>query len=934
MLGGGRVTLAGATSRGIFHAHEIEPIDGVQGPYRLQGKEGEQFIIVIAGSELVYMDGRRLTRGETNDYVIDYQTGEITFTASRLISDDRRIQVEFQYTTFEFTRTILGSRADVGLWSRRGGQPRLRLGTTFLREADSREFNAELGLTPLDSLALVQAGDAVASRSGAEPVAFDPEAPYVQYRAEPLSGAGSDMDSIFVALTSAPASGEAVYRVRFSRVGQAAGSYARVGRTVNGIQYEYRGPGQGDYEPVRVLPKPRQQRLIGFHGESALLPNVHLYGEWAHSLNDENRLSALDAGDDVGGAYLAGIRMDSVALRIGKRELGGFSAQVSRQFTSSDFRSFGRTRPVEFTRRWNLGSRASNPVIGVVGGGDERVDELVLAYHATGLTHVGLEGGAIDLGGAFTGRRRALTFSSLERLLPDVDYAVEYISSEDSVVAQQGSWLRQRGVLREPFFDGRLVPQFEIEQEQRRQRAAGTDSLVLGSHAFSEFRPSLAWNTDQLSVGGEVEYRLESDWHAGDLLDAARAWTWLARFSLRPSRDFSTEADLGYRVRRYNDLFRIEHARQNTESVVLRWNGGFQPFKRAIETDWLYEALTERTPTMQEIFVQTTPDYPEANYVWEDANGDGVIQLDEFLPELTPNEGTYVRTLVPSDSLMSVVSVQSRVRLHLDPGLVWNRADAAWKRALAQVSTRSTIDVQEKSREPHISRVYLLQPGHLLQPGLTLNGRVRLQQEVFLFRRNPDYGLDLTYSRLRALNELASGRERRFLNNWLVEARARFATALSARLRLVSDQSRLASEAFDTRRYDIRSVGAEPEIIVSPSRSLQFRVGSAFSRKKDHSVERSARVLRFPLEARLMRASRLQVTGRAELANVTIRGDASGLARFELTDGRGPGMSVLWHVNGQYRLSEYLRASLAYDGRAPEGAPVVHTMRIQMSAVF
>lgn len=83
-----------------------------------------------------------------------------------------------------------------------------------------------------------------------------------------------------------------------------------------------------------------------------------------------------------------------------------------------------------------------------------------------------------------------------------------------------------------------------------------------------------------------------------------------------------------------------------------------------------------------------------------------------------------------------------------------------------------------------------------------------------------------------------------------------------------------------------------------------------------------------------MRASRLQVTGRAELANVTIRGDASGLARFELTDGRGPGMSVLWHVNGQYRLSEYLRASLAYDGRAPEGAPVVHTMRIQMSAVF
>ena len=35
--------VAGATARGIFRTQEIEPIDGVQGPYRLQGESGEQF---------------------------------------------------------------------------------------------------------------------------------------------------------------------------------------------------------------------------------------------------------------------------------------------------------------------------------------------------------------------------------------------------------------------------------------------------------------------------------------------------------------------------------------------------------------------------------------------------------------------------------------------------------------------------------------------------------------------------------------------------------------------------------------------------------------------------------------------------------------------------------------------------------------------------
>jgi len=53
-----------AVSRGRFSRNEIQGIEGIQGPYRLQGAQNESFIIIIAATEIVYVDGKKLARGE------------------------------------------------------------------------------------------------------------------------------------------------------------------------------------------------------------------------------------------------------------------------------------------------------------------------------------------------------------------------------------------------------------------------------------------------------------------------------------------------------------------------------------------------------------------------------------------------------------------------------------------------------------------------------------------------------------------------------------------------------------------------------------------------------------------------------------------------------------------------------------------------------
>lgn len=928
---GGSVTAVGATTRGQYRSQDIMPIDGVQGPYRLEGAEGERFIIVIAGSERVYLDGERLTRGETNDYVIDYAQAEITFTSNQIVTEDRRITVEFEYRTTTFDRTLVGTEAQAGFWQRSDGSDRARLGATFLREADSRTFSEIFDLSSADSTLLAQSGDEGAVRGGAERVEFDSEAPYVQYRRTTRSQPDGSVDTVFVALEEAPADSVEVFRVRFTRVGEEQGRYERVGRSVNGILYEYRGEGQGAYEPVQRLPRPVQQRLFDVNGQLEPVPGVRLVGEWARSLNDQNRLSNLDEGDDRGAAYRAGVQLESTPVEWGHTSLGAVSGRVMRERRSAHFTTFNRTRPVEFGRRWNLARRGFDPAEQRTQS--ETIDEAEVQWTFSPQSTVEASWGRLRLGDAFDGERRAIDLSTDESGAPRLDYQLEYITSEDQRNAVGGAWLRQRGVVGTSVVEGRFTPRLAIEQERRRQTVMGTDSLARTSFSFVEYRPGITYQDGALEASSSVEYRTERDWAAGDLRPSATAWTVQSNLRYTPSSSFRNRLRVGYRVREVTDYFRLNEQREDTESIIIQLNSEAEPLDRAVEIEGFYDALTERTPTLQEIYVRTGPELGQ--YVWTDSNGDGIIQVDEFVPETTPNEGEYVQRFVPSDSLTPVINVQARLRMRLDPARQWRGADARWKRWLAKATTQTTVEVREKSRESDLAKVYLLNPSSLRQPGRTQDGQLRIEQDVTLFRRIGRYGLDLSFNQVRGLSERAAGRQTRFTNQWQLEGRVRPAPDWSMSVSARTGTDRLGSEAFaDARQYNIDQLQLHPEVSYRPSPAWRVTGGIVWGRKRDAVGSRTARVIKLPVEARFSEASRFQVTARGEVAQIDLDGEAVGLAQFELTDGRGPGTSFLWGLDGQYRINDYLRATLSYDGRAPANAPTINTLRMQLSAQF
>jgi hypothetical protein len=147
------VQFAAAISRGKFNSVQFNGTDGVQGPYRLTGKNGESLIVVLAGTEKVFVNGELQTRGQTNDYVIEYASGEITFQPRRLITASTRITVDFEYSDQQYSRNFLDGKVKTSFLD-----DAVIFQASFFREADDPSSPLDYTLTARDSAILKAAG--------------------------------------------------------------------------------------------------------------------------------------------------------------------------------------------------------------------------------------------------------------------------------------------------------------------------------------------------------------------------------------------------------------------------------------------------------------------------------------------------------------------------------------------------------------------------------------------------------------------------------------------------------------------------------------------------------------------------------------------------------------------------------------------------------
>ena len=202
-----------AVAKGIYAKQDLTILEGNQGPYKLKGNNGETFIIILAGTERVYIDGKLMVRGSENDYIIDYNAGEITFTPNVLLTKDKRVQVEFEYSDKNYFRTLVFSGSEYT-----SENEKLKLRLNIYAEQDSKNQPLDQTIDSFDKSILEAVGDSVqyAFSSGIDTIAFD--ASRIMYKMVDSLG----FDSVFV-YSANPDS--AKYVLSFTELGLNNGNY-------------------------------------------------------------------------------------------------------------------------------------------------------------------------------------------------------------------------------------------------------------------------------------------------------------------------------------------------------------------------------------------------------------------------------------------------------------------------------------------------------------------------------------------------------------------------------------------------------------------------------------------------------------------------------------------------------------------------------------
>ena len=911
----GRYDASAAVVRGEFRSQQFQGEDGIQGPYRLTGNQGERFIIVLAGSERVYIDGELQQRGEENDYVIDYALGEIEFTTDQIITDASRITVEFQYRTERYTRTLLGGEAENTTLM----DGRVEIGASYLREADNINIGTQLQMSDRERELLGEAGgdpDGI-TVDGADSVGFQQDVDYVLYTKTDTTVNGETYE-IF---ENRPGDESGVYRVEFSRVEDGEGSYQRAGRSINGVVYEWVGPGRGNFEPHRRIIPPQEQNMITLRGAFHATDNITFYGEWAGSELDRNRLSDVEDTGDFDNAYLVGAALNDVNTHIGQ-----LSVDLRQRFIGEDFAFFDRGREVEFERRWNIGQQRE--------GIQERTTEAVTHLQLTDDTDIDLNFGIIDREDV-SGDRQEINLSSSEDGLPFLSYRGERVQSEDRPLDESGTWYRQRGEIGYQFEvgNGMLSPVVGVESEDRRQRSIEADTLTQNSFKFYDVQPELRYSLESITLSAGISYRRDQRVLTDDFEDEATGITQRYSVDWRPDDRFRTENTLSFRNRTFEDLFRIEQQRQDSRGVMIRSVSNYRSANELFDSRLQYEANTERRPIMEETFIEVGPERGE--YVWEDTRGDGVRHVDEFFPEQSPNEGTFVRRFVPSDELFPVVNLNVRLRNTLDPSETLEDADTGFLLFLQGTRLNTRVEIQEENRTEDLADIYLMRINEFRDDSLTIQGRINWQQDAEFLQNVSDWDVRLRADQTRGLNRQANGIERRFRQNYRAEVRYRLGDGAIITGEFSRMDNRNTSENLPSRNYDITGFRVQPGTEIRLSRNYQTTTSIGYVRREDTAIE-PVELLGWRVENdfRFYITDRLQGNARLQWRRNDITGTPSSLGNFELTDGAGAGDTWRWSFQANYRISDLLRASFSYDGRTVVDRPLIQTAQLQVSAVF
>lgn len=907
--------VSGAIAKGKFMRDVISPLEGNQGPYRLYGANNELFFTVLANTERVFVDGELLRRGDDQDYVINYNTAELTFTSKRLITKDSRIQVEFEYADRNYLTSLLYANDEMQL------NKRLKLSIGAFSNVDAKNSPVDQPLDADQKQFLSTIGDNLDSARYENAVKDTFDVNKILYKKIDTVFNGRH-DSIYVYSVSKT---DILYNLSFLNVGAGKGNYTQLTDNANGrvfrwIPPDINGIPQGEWEPVVLLITPKKQQLISTAAEYSISERSSVKAEFAISNYDINTFSKKDKNNDNGVAAKIHYTNEINVLRSVKPGLN-LQMNADYEFVQQNFKPLEPLRNVEFNRDWSLPFNALpaeehlvNASLQLADKNANRLQYGITTYNRSdnyqGVRHS--VSNYINAGGwKLTGEVTVTNFS--------------YSGQAGSFLRPSVNISKQLAHLNNISVGG----SFSAEHDKVRNNIP--DTLLPLSFAFDIWQVYIRSSETRLNKWG-ITYFTRADKFPlkNELISADKSDNFSFFTELMKNQNHQLRFNLIYRKLRVKNALLTQQ--KPDESLLGKAEYSVNEWKGLLTCSFLYEIGSGQEQKREYTYIEVPAGQGE--YTWNDYNKNGIPELNEFEIAIFQDQKRYIRIFTPTNEYVKTNYVQLNYSININPkALLKKPATNSVTNFISRLNTNSTLQINKKDLS---TGLFHFDPfsKRLVDTSL-ISLTSFLSNTLYFNRASVKWGIDVTHTLNNTKSLLTYGFESAKLRNLLVRGRWNINKTFAASFVNKFIRNELTTPKFANRNYLINEFSAEPQLSYVYATNLRVTFMYDFDRKENAIGLREKAVNNaVSTEIRYNVLSSGTLNGRFTFNNISYSGDANTTVGYIILDGLLPGKNFLWNIELTKRLPGNIEMNLQYEGRKPGSTRIIHTGRASLRALF
>lgn len=894
-----------AIVKGKSYRMPLAGVEGNQGPYRLLGREGEQYIQVIAGSEEVYIDGRILKRGEQEDYTINYNTAEISFTPKILITKDKRIIVQFEYTERSYARFLVA--AD-NKWEGKNGDFYFNI----YSESDAKNQSLIQELNPDQKDFLSKIGDNLdqARVNNYYETSFKNDR--VLYKKTDTLVDGILYENVLQYSTNPDS---ARYQAGFSFIGTNRGNYSPVSTGANGQVYQWQVPLngvlQGSYEPITRLITPQSKQIYSLGAHQKLGDKMVLGAELSISSNNLNKFSKLDSQDDHG----LGINM-----RIDRKDWLNTDSTL-RLISYVAFRRSGKRfdplenfKAVEFERDWNINDRIIRETENLLETGLHLSgkDSLEASYSFEYLKYTNTYAAS---------RQNTSGRISKKGLL--INWTGSYLSSSDSF--KDTRFLRHDIRISKKW--DKLAIQLSEVHEGNIWSQNQNNLQLPGSFRFQEYHIDLL-NPNQKGLPWFIKFENRTDYlpdSTGLVIDN-QAWQSSAGLNLKGKSGQNTRLSVNWRTLQNMNSEIINSA--NKQSMTLRAEERFQIAKGAIISRSFYEIGSGLERKQDFFYLEVAPG--QGYYTWTDYNKNEIKELDEFEPAVFSDQARFIRVFRPGNEYVPVYTNRFTQSISVNPGRFLT-ADTEKGNFLRRFNNQFSLTANRKTSRTELIRN--MNP-FLWQDSLLVSLQSQIRNTFSFNSENQKLGIDYMYQRSENQNLMSYGTDSRGTESNIMILRLRPIDPFWINNKAERGNNGYNSSFFKNRNYQLAFWRNDLSFILESGDQTRINLNWKWSSETNQDGIEKLSENRVELGADYQMPGKGLIHIDLQYIHLKFTGMADSPVAYAMLKGFRPGHNGMANVSVKRKLNDVIQLDVFYSARLSQGSSIIHTGNISVRAIF